>query len=136
MPYYIMFGKFEDSWDTDIREMYKDIFMKCYFGKSTEKIINAFKYINGFFHFDIEDSMDSLKDSVDKFCGRTFDTAAFLYESCIYIDVYRKLLASGIRSCVVYDAFYLPKGTDSKSIDFEIQSCAEEFYKRSRNNFI
>lgn len=44
--------------------------------------------------------------------GGFFDSEIFLHESCIYLNIYRDIVNSGIRCSQVYDSFYYKAGTD------------------------
>lgn len=60
----------------------------------------------------MQDIMCEQKLTAVENIGGFFDSEIFLHESCIYLNVYKDILKSGIRCSQVYDSFYFKAGTD------------------------
>ena len=109
----------------DDRDIFKKIAMRLYFGGINQlgvQIENRFKEIakelGGNYVYDgdrarrIQDIMCEQKLIAVENIGGFFDSEIFLHESCIYLNVYRDIVRSGIRCSQVYDSFYFKAGTD------------------------
>lgn len=99
--------------------------MRLYFGGINQlgvQVENRFKEISkelgGNYVYDrdrarrIQDIMCEQKLTAVENIGGFFDSEIFLHESCIYLNIYRDIVNSGIRCSQVYDSFYFKAGTD------------------------
>ena len=109
----------------DDRDIFKKIAMRLYFGGINQlgvQVENRFKEISkelgGNYDYDcdragrIQDIMREQKLTAVENIGGFFDSEIFLHESCIYLNVYRDILRSGVRCSQVYDSFYFKAGID------------------------
>ena len=107
------------------RDIFKKIAMRLYFGGINQlgvQVENRFKEISKElgenYDYDcdrarrIQDIMREQKLMAVENIGGFFDSEIFLHESCIYLNVYRDIVKSGIRCSQVYDSFYFKAGTD------------------------
>ena len=109
----------------DDRDVFKKIAMRLYFGGINQlgvQVENRFKEISkelgGNYDYDkdragrIQDIMCEQKLTAVENIGGFFDSEIFLHESCIYLNIYKDIVSSGIRCSQVYDSFYFKAGTD------------------------
>ena len=109
----------------DDREVFKKIAMRLYFGGINQlgvQVENKFKEIANKlekkYSYDkdrarlIQDIMCEQKLIAVENIGGFFDSEIFLHESCIYLNVYKDIVKSGIRCSQVYDSFYFKAGTN------------------------
>ena len=109
----------------DDRDIFKKIAMRLYFGGINQlgvQVENRFKEMSkelgGNYDYDggrarrIQDIMCEQKLTAVENIGGFFDSEIFLHESCIYLNVYRDIVKSGIRCSQVYDSFYFKANTD------------------------
>ena len=109
----------------DDREVFKKIAMRLYFGGINQlgvQVENKFREIANKlgkkYSYDkdrarrIQDIMCEQKLTAVENIGGFFDSEIFLHESCIYLNVYKDIVKSGIRCSQVYDSFYFKAGTD------------------------
>ena len=107
------------------RDIFKKIAMRLYFGGINQlgvQVENRFKEIlkelGGNYDYDcdrarrIQDIMCEQKLTAVENIGGFFDSEIFLHESCIYLNVYKDIVKSGIRCSQVYDSFYFKSGID------------------------
>ena len=109
----------------DDREVFKKLAMRLYFGGINQlgvQVENRFremaKELGGNYVYDkdrarrIQDIMCEQKLTAAENIGGFFDSEIFLHESCIYLNVYKDIVKSGIRCSQVYDSFYFKSGID------------------------
>ena len=109
-------GKFKSEEDRDI---FKKIAMRLYFGGINQlgvQVENKFKEIANKlgkkYVYDherakcIQDVMSDHKLLAVEKIGGFFDSEVFLHESCIYLNIYKDIVDSGIRCTQIYDSFY------------------------------
>ena len=109
-------GKFKSDEDRDI---FKKIAMRLYFGGINQlgvQVENKFKEIANKlgenYAYDherarfIQDIMREHKLQAIEKIGGFFDSEIFLHESCIYLNIYKDIVDSGIRCTQIYDSFY------------------------------
>ena len=109
-------GKFKSD---DDRDIFKKIAMRLYFGGINQlgvQVENKFKEIANKlgenYAYDherarfIQDIMREHKLQAIEKIGGFFDSEIFLHESCIYLNIYKDIVDSGIRCTQIYDSFY------------------------------
>lgn len=115
-------GKFKSDEDRDI---FKKIAMRLYFGgvnqlgvqverkfkEIANKLGEEYVYDKARAKF-IQDNMREQKLLAIEKIGGFFDSEIFLHESCIYLNIYKDIVDSGIRCTQIYDSFYF--NADSK----------------------
>ena len=115
--YELAYGdKFESTED---REIFKKIAMRLYFGGVNQlgvQVENKFKEIASKlgekYTYDrsraklIQEIMSDQKLLAVEQIGGLFDSEIFLHESCIYLNIYKDIVDSGIRCTQIYDSFY------------------------------
>ena len=115
--YELAYGdKFESTED---REIFKKIAMRLYFGGINQlgvQVENKFKEIatklGEKYIYDrsraklIQEIMSDQKLLAVEQIGGLFDSEIFLHESCIYLNIYKDIVDSGIRCTQIYDSFY------------------------------
>ena len=115
--YELAYGdKFESTKD---REIFKKIAMRLYFGGINQlgvQVENKFKEIatklGEKYTYDreraklIQEIMSDQKLLAVENIGGFFDSEIFLHESCIYLNIYKDIVDSGIRCTQIYDSFY------------------------------
>ena len=115
--YELAYGdKFESTED---REIFKKIAMRLYFGGINQlgvQVENKFKEIatklGKKYIYDrsraklIQEIMSDQKLLAVEQIGGFFDSEIFLHESCIYLNIYKDIVDSGIRCTQIYDSFY------------------------------
>ena len=115
--YTLAYGdKFESTED---REIFKKIAMRLYFGGINQlgvQVENKFKEIatklGEKYSYDrerakcIQEIMSDQKLLAVENIGGFFDSEIFLHESCIYLNIYKDIVDSGIRCTQIYDSFY------------------------------
>lgn len=115
--YELAYGdKFESTED---REIFKKIAMRLYFGGINQlgvQVENKFKEIatklGEKYIYDrsraklIQEIMSDQKLLAVEHIGGLFDSEIFLHESCIYLNIYKDIVDSGIRCTQIYDSFY------------------------------
>ena len=107
------------------REVFKKLAMRLYFGGINQlgvQVENRFKEMSkelgGNYVYDkdragrIQDIMCEQKLTAVENIGGFFDSEIFLHESCIYLNIYRDIVKSGVRCSQVYDSFYFKADTD------------------------
>ena len=108
----------------DDREVFKKIAMRLYFGGINQlgvQVENKFREIANKLEKKYSYDKDRARRIQDIMCeqkliaveniGGFFDSEIFLHESCIYLNVYKDIVKSGIRCSQVYDSFYFKAGT-------------------------
>ena len=115
--YELAYGdKFKSKED---REIFKKIAMRLYFGginqlgvqverkfkEIADKLGEKYTYDHARARF-IQDIMSEQKLIAVEKIGGFFDSEIFLHESCIYLNIYKDILDSGIRCTQIYDSFY------------------------------
>ena len=115
--YTLAYGdKFESDED---REIFKKIAMRLYFGGINQlgvQVENKFKEIltklDKKYTYNrsraklIQEIMSDQKLLAVEQIGGFFDSEIFLHESCIYLNIYKDIVDSGIRCTQIYDSFY------------------------------
>ena len=115
--YTLAYGdKFESTEDRDV---FKKIAMRLYFGGINQlgvQVENKFKDIatklGKKYSYDreraklIQEIMSDQKLLAIEQIGGFFDSEIFLHESCIYLNIYKDIVDSGIRCTQIYDSFY------------------------------
>lgn len=115
--YTLAYGdKFESDED---REIFKKIAMRLYFGGINQlgvQVENKFKEIltklDKKYTYNrsraklIQEIMSDQKLLAIEQIGGFFDSEIFLHESCIYLNIYKDIVDSGIRCTQIYDSFY------------------------------
>ena len=109
----------------DNREVFKKIAMRLYFGGINQlgvQVENKFREIENKlgekYSYDkdraarIQDIMEEQKLLAAENIGGFFDSEIFLHESCIYLNIYKDIVDSGIRCSQVYDSFYFDSNAD------------------------
>lgn len=133
-PYKIMFEDVVDEWNEQNRNQMKQWFMRLYFTDSVAEIVR-----NAIFDKKIPDAttenkaeltawVRKAKQRVIDFCGETDNTAVFLHESCIYLDVREELFKREIDVRQVYDGFYFASGTMPRDMAEIIEQAAKKYY--------
>ena len=103
----------------DDRDIFKKIAMRLYFGGINQlgvQVENKFKeianklgkkytYNHERARF-IQDTMSEQKLIAIEKIGGFFDSEIFLHESCIYLNIYKDIVDSGVRCTQIYDSFY------------------------------
>ena len=125
------------------RDIFKKIAMRLYFGGINQlgvQVENRFKEIlkelGGNYDYDcdrarrIQDIMCEQKLTAVENIGGFFDSEIFLHESCIYLNVYKDIVKSGIRCSQVYDSFYFKSG-----IDVDVNSLYEDNLRLYKSRF-
>lgn len=136
-PYKIMFEPIcTEGWSNEWREVFKDWFMRVYFGRSVQDIVrNAiwsedYPEITNDNKEEITKGVIEMEQQINEFCGKHFrDTSIFLHESCIYLNVRWELLKRGLDVKQVYDGFYFKKGEQPKDMDDIIKNAALDYYR-------
>ena len=109
-------GKFESKED---RKLFKNIAMRLYFGginqlgvqvenkfkEQADKLCERYVYDKARARC-IQDIMSEQKLLAVEKIGGFFDSEIFLHESCIYLNIYKDIVDSGIRCTQIYDSFY------------------------------
>ena len=103
----------------DDRDIFKKIAMRLYFGGINQlgvQVENKFKEIANKlgkkYTYDkararlIQDIMSEQKLLAIEKIGGFFDSEIFLHESCIYLNIYKDIVDSGVRCTQIYDSFY------------------------------
>ena len=103
----------------DDRDIFKKIAMRLYFGGINQlgvQVENKFKEIANKlgenYAYDherarfIQDTMSEQKLIAIEKIGGFFDSEIFLHESCIYLNIYKDIVDSGVRCTQIYDSFY------------------------------
>ena len=103
----------------DDRDIFKKIAMRLYFGGVNQlgvQVENKFKEIANKlgenYAYDherarfIQDTMSEQKLIAIEKIGGFFDSEIFLHESCIYLNIYKDIVDSGVRCTQIYDSFY------------------------------
>lgn len=153
--YHNYFDSTVTEWCDSVRNFFKLLFMRLFFGGTPKQIVNNIlssekKKINKSIKDGVSDinlsPFSSLKNMgvdlellIDKYqrrvfevCHRTYenkrDTSVFLHESCIYLEVRKELFKRGIDVVQVYDGFYFKKGTLPPDMDEIIQLSALRYY--------
>ena len=115
--YELAYGsKFKSDEDRDI---FKKIAMRLYFGGINQlgvqvenKLKDIANKLGEEYKYDhararcIQDIMSDQKLSAIEKIGGFFDSEIFLHESCIYLNIYKDIVDSGIRCTQIYDSFY------------------------------
>ena len=110
---------------TEDRDIFKKIAMRLYFGGINQlgvqverkfkeiayKLGEQYTYDRARARF-IQDIMSEQKIIAIEKIGGFFDSEIFLHESCIYLNIYKDIVDSGIRCTQIYDSFYF--NADSK----------------------
>ena len=109
-------GKFKSDED---RDTFKKIAMRLYFGGINQlgvQVENKFKEmankLGEEYKYDharakcIQDIMSDQKLLAVRKIGGFFDSEIFLHESCIYLNIYKDIVDSGVRCTQIYDSFY------------------------------
>ena len=65
--------------------------------------------------------------------GKVYDNEIFYHESCIYLDVLKKLLDDGYFTWLVYDAFYSRKIGETQD---NYEKYVKELVETKANNYI
>ena len=103
----------------DDRDIFKKIAMRLYFGginqlgvqveRKFKEIANKLGKKYTYNHARARCIQDIMSDhkllAVEKI-GGFFDSEIFLHESCIYLNIYKDIVDSGIRCTQIYDSFY------------------------------
>ena len=153
--YHNYFDSTVTEWCDSVRNFFKLLFMRLFFGGTPKQIVNNIlssekKKTNKAIKDRVSDinlsPFSSLKNRgvdlellIDKYqrrvfevCHRTYenkrDTSVFLHESCIYLEVRKELFKRGIDVVQVYDGFYFKKGTLPPDMDEIIQLSALRYY--------
>ena len=115
--YELAYGdKFKSRKDRDI---FKKIAMRLYFGginqlgvqverkfkEIADKLEKKYTYDHARARF-IQDIMSEQKLIAVENIGGFFDSEIFLHESCIYLNIYKDIVDSGVRCTQIYDSFY------------------------------
>ena len=104
---------------TEDRDVFKKIAMRLYFGginqlgiqverkfkEIANKLGEKYTYDHARARF-IQDIMSEQKLIAIEKIGGFFDSEIFLHESCIYLNIYKDIVDSGIRCTQIYDSFY------------------------------
>ena len=104
---------------TEDRDIFKKIAMRLYFGGINQlgvqverkfkeiayKLGEQYTYDRARARF-IQDIMSEQKIIAIEKIGGFFDSEIFLHESCIYLNIYKDIVDSGIRCTQIYDSFY------------------------------
>ena len=101
------------------RDLFKKVSMRLYFGGINQlgvQVENKFKEIaaklDEEYTYDcsrakcVQDIMSEKKLQAIEQIGGFFDSEIFLHESCIYLNIYKDVVDSGIRCSQIYDSFY------------------------------
>ena len=101
------------------RDLFKKVAMRLYFGGINQlgvQVENKFKEIaaklDEEYSYDcsrakcVQDIMSEQKLLAIEQIGGFFDSEIFLHESCIYLNIYKDIVDSGIRCSQIYDSFY------------------------------
>lgn len=121
--YELAYGdKFESKED---RDLFKKIAMRLYFGGINQlgvQVENKFKEManklgeNYVYDHErarcIQDIMSDQKLLAIEKIGGFFDSEIFLHESCIYLNIYKDIVDSGIRCIQIYDSFYFKSNSN------------------------
>lgn len=121
--YELAYGdKFESKED---RDLFKKIAMRLYFGGINQlgvQVENKFKEIANelceVYKYDharancIQDVMSDQKLLAIEQIGGFFDSEIFLHESCVYLNIYKDIVDSGIRCTQIYDSFYIKSNSN------------------------
>ena len=75
------------------------------FKETANKLGENYKYDKARARF-IQDIMSEQKLLAIEKIGGFFDSEIFLHESCIYLNIYKDIVDSGIRCTQIYDSFY------------------------------
>lgn len=147
------------EWCDEVRQFFKMIFMRLFFGGTPKQIArnildregkeankaiqrgenteNLTPFSNIIQQgFDLVGIIAKWQNTVYEYCGRSksnrHDTSVFLHESCIYLEVRLELAKRGIDVVQVYDGFYFKKGTMPDDMDEIIKSAALEYYRANK----
>lgn len=121
------------------RDSYKSFCMRLYFdnpGSVIHHISGAIdETINDFGFNEVKNEIKNMREDMEIIIGQTMDNEIFFHESCIYLDVVKRLRDMGLDVVQVYDGFYFSgegyKSTDIASI---IKECALAYYDKYIKN--
>lgn len=146
------------EWCDEVRQFYKSIFMRLFFGGTPKQIVSNILYkekkeaqkahrqevdidiLTPFSNIirrgiDLVALVTKWQNAVYEYCGRSksemHDTSVFLHESCIYLEVRLELARRGIDVVQVYDGFYFKKGTMPSDMNEIIKASALKFCQNS-----
>ena len=132
-----------EEFSKETRALFKSMFMKGYFDKSVSTIVNhvissVLGQCTGLSDEDYEEYKDKCTEytkavmtayvgAIKETLGDTYDSEIFLHESCIYLQVAKRIRERGIKLVQIYDGFY----TDKKVEDIEeiVKEVAEKYYR-------
>lgn len=128
--------------DSEERNTFKQMMMRCYFGKSPAQIINQLCYTNREIAATLKnnDNKEKAIKEVGKYfykmrqeIGTSFLSEIFMHETCIYDMVLEKILKKNIKCFTVYDCFYIEDKITEKEFYNIIRQCSEEYIKKYGN---
>lgn len=127
-----------DKFTEPMRNAIKDLFMRAYFDKSEGEMVRHIWYAidrEGILKKDVDEQMIKLKNAIFQTCGeKPQGSEIFLAESCVYLDVFQRLLAQGRKGWLLYDAFYC-SGLEGES-DEEFDEIVERYLKESFDDYL
>lgn len=153
--YQLYFDEDATEWCESVRNFFKLLFMRLFFGGTPKEIVAKIKrkeekeknkairkevLIDNLSPFsNLEERGVDLVSLIEKYQKRVFevchrplvkkkDTSVFYHESCIYLEVRDELFKRGIEVVQVYDGFYFKKGTLPLDMDEIIQRAASKYY--------
>jgi hypothetical protein len=150
----VKLGDFGDQSEYDENKAaYKSLAMYLYFDDSISRIYESIKwrymtkeslglpenmctFLPGWDKEKVIDEINRKQRLMMSVIGNLYGSKVFLHESCIYLDVTKKLLESGAKVLTCYDEWYwaYPDGVkvvyDERNILELIQDCAVSYYRR------
>lgn len=122
--------------DKELRESFKSTMMYIQFVKSPSQIKNFLfrKYDvlkTEYTDKELIEIIKKLKKNYKKIIGDSLYSEIFIYESCIYIDLYNELSKLGFNVSQVYDSFYIE---NNKITQYEFNILCDELLKKIVNN--
>ncbi len=126
----------------EARRNFKNLFMALYFDSSAKQAQNHFRLKHQTDDFvarhgkaETVETIAEARDAVRDYLGDSFGSEIFLHESCIYIDVFKRLREEGYQVIQCYDGFFLKGWLTARQearVWSLIRECAESYYAKWR----
>ena len=114
------------------RDYIKRLSMLCYFTESSKKIVSNNRDILKDYDKDqIVNLLETYKQRMKNIIGKFYQSEIFVYESCIYLDIYEQLLKNHNKVIQIYDEF-----VSNDDITYEIEKYIKDNINTLREKYI
>jgi hypothetical protein len=135
--YALMFNEGREFPYPICRDWCKKAFMRFYFDRSTSRISNRLRrmhliddFINDFGYSEgVVPTVDAIKKDIWKAIGESYKSEIFLYESYLYLQIFKALRLEGAHPKQIYDGFYFEK-------NLNLQNKLSDLFKREAKRMI